>query len=118
MPTISNFGEYGYSVMLTYLNPIYVVCYLLQMASRISNSRQKRQSSHIGSYALPYDEHKFRSFMHEQYYTELETKYLIQEKMVESEDSGEYYDVAQEINAQGWGILTTLNEFVNLEIIQ
>lgn len=72
-------------------------CYVFQNASGRSHTGRKRQSSYIGASLLPYHEHIFRSIVHEQYYTELETRILVQEKMVELENPGEYSDVVQEI---------------------
>lgn len=76
------------------------ICYLLivQMSSGRSNTGRKRQIPNIGSSAMSYDEHGFKSFFHEQYYTKSKTRNLIQEKTTRLEDLGEWSDVVQEIN--------------------
>lgn len=76
--------------MLTIPKSIYVIMLLFQLASGRSHSSRKRQIPNIGSPILPYDEHISQSFMHEQYYTELKTRYLVIEKMVELEDPAKY----------------------------
>lgn len=43
---------------------------------------------------------------------------MIKEIIIELEDTGEYFDVVQEINTWGWGILEAPNEVVNLGIVR
>lgn len=88
------------------------------MDYEISNIIKKRQISNISSSSVPYDEHRFRSFMHREFYTMLAGRNTIQEKTIELEVPRENSDVIQEINSWGWGILDILNKFVNLEIVK
>lgn len=80
---------------------------MFEMAFGRSTIGRKRQSSGIGLYYIPYDKHKFRSFIHKQLYAELETKNFLHEKMLELEDPGEYFDMVQDINTRGYGVLVT-----------
>lgn len=50
------------------------------MASERSTIGKKRQSSSIVSSSIPYNEHMFKSYIHEKLYTELEGRNLIQGK--------------------------------------
>lgn len=68
------------------------------MALGISTNGMKPQSAGISSSSIPNDEDKFRSYIHEKFYTESESQNLIKEKTIELEDPREYSGVVQEIN--------------------
>lgn len=80
---------------------MYVIYEFFQINSERLTIGRKRQSSGIRSSVIPYDEHRFRSYIHDKSFFELESCNLVQEKTIELEDLVEYLNMVQEINTHG-----------------
>lgn len=53
----------------------------------------KENTTKIGSYGVPYDGHRFRSLVHEEFYTKLESRNMASKWTIELEDPGDYSNI-------------------------